>query len=316
MIETSTTKYKFDGVTNIVTQYDFVNLSDGEQLSRIPVAGAAVTPDNVLINVPGGKFVRSVWAMRFKFGGYQQIEIQLGPEKETEFRTLLNAPMNVMLDERNIVQGFPGILPDWIRFIQWNKKRQDWGLWDITDDDKFGDIIEHDWETHTVIFRRLAGMPTADHIAKAKAAGIMLDDFSIHSVFPRAYLNIPFDEVHSVDKAASTEDDNYVDHCFSFYPKGNLAGYDAYANWHSLMKLKTADNSVHLGKRGLGKNYIIPMQDITVFHPTTNEDGDDGQVLIPLSAGLPYKLVRDDIQVYNAPGNVGYILHIHEINTQ
>lgn len=316
MIETSTTKYKFEGVTNIVTQYDFANLSDGEQLSRIPIAGAAVTPDNVLINVPGAQFVRSAWAMRFKFGGYQQIEIQFGPNKEAEFRTLLDMPMNHLLDERNIIQGFPGILPHWVRFIQWNKKRQDWGLWDITDDDKFGDIIEHDWDTHTIIFRRLAGMPTADHIAKAKAAKVMLDDFSIHCVFPRAYLNVPFDEVHAVDKAASTEDDDYVDHCFSFYPKGNLQGYDAYANWHSLMKLKTADNSVHLGKRGRGKNYIIPMQDIIVFHPATNEDGDDGQVLIPLSAGLPYKLVRNDIQVLNRAGNVGYILHIHEINTQ
>ncbi len=153
-------------------------------------------------------------------------------------------------------------------------------------------------------------------IAKAKAAKVMLDDFSIHCVFPRAYLNVPFDEVHAVDKAASTEDDDYVDHCFSFYPKGNLQGYDAYANWHSLMKLKTADNSVHLGKRGRGKNYIIPMQDIIVFHPATNEDGDDGQVLIPLSAGLPYKLVRNDIQVLNRAGNVGFIIHVHQINTQ
>lgn len=314
MIKAKANKYKFEGFTNVVTQYEFENLSDGDQLSRMPIAGAAVTDDNVLINVPGGQFVRSAWAMRFKFGGHQQIEVQFGPEQEAEFRTLLDMPMKNMLDDRNIIQGFPGILPGWVRFIQWNKKRQDWGLWDITDDDKFGDIIEHDWETHTVIFRRLAGMPTADHIAKAKAAGVMHDDFSIHCVFPRAYLNQPFDEVHLADKAASTENDNYVDHCASFYPKGNLQGYDAYANWHSLMKVKTANNAVHLGKRGMGKNYIIPMQDISVWHPTTNEDGDDGQKIILLKAGLPYKLVRNDIQVTDLAE--GYILHIHEINTQ
>ena len=309
-IQTKTDKYKTKGFTNIVTHLQFWNGEVDSILSKQPIPQLKVTKDNVCKDA-GPMFYKSMWAQTFRTGGITEKNIIFGPERITEFRALRDTPLIKLLDDTTIIQGFPGIFNNWIRFTTWNEKRQDWGVWDLDENDTFGDILGTG-DNYSFRVRQNNEPPTADHIAKAIEAGIMWGDYSLHGVFPRAGQSQPYMETHIAKHArAGSGENKYYHHCLSFYPPNGGTGFGAYENWHSLMKVKTADNGVLLGKRGGGKNYIIAMTPIDVMYP---KEGTDGYVRKTLEAGLPYKLVHDGVQVCD--DQKGYIMHVHEINTQ
>ena len=193
------------------------------------------------------------------------------------------------------INGFPGMLSDWGRFTIWNKKRNDWGMWDIGPNDKLGDILETG-DNYSVIVRTLCETPTADHIAAAKACGVMDSLNGVHGVFNKGMADSPLIQKHVNPQHTI---------CFSYYPPSGH-GYGAYGNWHAFMRVKPAGESMAIGKRGTGVNYIIP---ITQAHCNIENKGHK-----LLEKGVPYTLTSNNIEL--KPSDYSLILHIHEINTQ
>lgn len=248
-------------------------------------------------------FAKSAWYRRIQAGGTHVLHIPFGPERKYDFQKLYNTPMSDILQGGTAVNGFPGIMNNWSRFVFWNKKRNDYGIWDVGPDDKFGDIFESDNYTFTI--RSLTTQPTEDHIAKARSANIIDDNNCVHGFFQKAMVNSPLEII-------STNPNR--DFCISFYPVDG-EGYNALGNWHSFIKVKRADQNLQIARRGIGRNFMIPLQDIsgTVHNKYDGAHGAQTGTYL-FEAGKIYTLSNNTIEL--EPAATGLVLQIHQINTQ
>ena len=281
-------KYKSKGVQSIVEIY---HEDSGSRDLLIP--GPVVNNKSQVAQYDN--LSKTTWFRRFNVGGTLQTKVPFGPERKNDFDKLLNMKMSDWLVGGLAIQGFPGLLVNWGRFSTWNKKRNDWGIWDIGPNDRFGDIIETG-DNYSIIIKSLCDEPSADHIAAAKACGVMDSLNCIHGVFPKALINSPLIQTQVNPRAAV---------CFSFYPY-DRNGYSAYGNWHSFMRVKPQGTPMVIGKRGAKKNIIVPITEINAKVENLGYK--------VLERGVPYTLSDNSIEL--DPNEYGQILHIHEINTQ
>lgn len=281
-------KYKLKGIQSIVEIY---HEDSGTRDLLIP--GPVVNNKSQVAQYDN--LSKTTWFRRFNVGGTLQTKVPFGPERKNDFDKMLNMKMSDWLVGGQAIQGFPGLLAGWGRFSTWNKKRNDWGIWDIGPNDKFGDIIETG-DDYSIIIKSLCDTPSADHIAAAKACGVMDNLNCIHGVFPKALINSPL---------IQTQVNPRTTICFSFYPT-DRNGYSAYGNWHSLMRVKPAGENMVIGKRGTRKNIIVPILDIDAKIENVGYK--------TLERGIPYTLSDNNIELDRDAE--GQILHLHEINTQ
>jgi len=281
-------RYKYKGITSIVETYN------GDEGSRdLTIPGPVIGDDNRVGNHE--LFAKNAWNARFQIGGTNEARLVFGPERKYDYEKLINTNMSDLLVGGIAIQGYPGLLANWGRFTLWNKKRNAFGILEVGPDDKFGDIFELE-DNYTIKFRKLTGFPDADHVAKAKAAGVIEADNTINGVFPKTMVTSPFIQTHNNPTQSI---------CFSYYPPSRH-GYNAYQHWNASMHVKLAGEEKVISSKGLGVNYLIPIVEI--------EANIENVGLKTLEAGVPYTMTSNKIQL--ASNQDSYLLHIHEINTQ
>lgn len=247
--------------------------------------------------------VKTPWNFEFYCGGTATREFLYGENQQTKLRNFINTDVKFLsLDESrygNIGKGAGYQMTNWLRFISHNKLTGEQGWYNIPNGATYADVL-YETKSTSWVNKTYHTVPSDSKIEEMKTAGIVSEDYCIHEVFPKAKSTLPSERIFT-----PTESDAAII-CSTFaYQRTNKRDFNEYANWHSCMWVKRANHDMMIHRKGSGRNYIVPLKNITVLTSDRRER--------KLDVGRPITLESDVLFVKKEDS--GFILHVHQINT-
>lgn len=288
----------------IYKAHSFSNLvkivSEVDDYTDVKTVGAFIT-DGTRVN-DRSEIVKTPWMSEFFSNGYNTREAIFGEEKLSQFKAFLNTKAKDFNLKENQVGAIAKIgyqMNNFMRATVHNNITGEQGWYNIPDNATIADLS---FETgdHSITTKRYWDIPSQSKIEALQAAGIIDQDYTIHGVFPKVKFALPtIRKYYPGDIGAEI--------CCTFaYNRSTTKDYNAYKDWHSIAWVKRPDEELTINRRGNGRNYIMPLTDINV---RTLE----GRA-VPLSAGRPAALESERLIIRKEDS--GYIIHLHQINTQ
>lgn len=265
----------------------------------------AVWNKNIAVNnrADSKEVVKTPWNMEFLSGGTATREFFYGETQHTQLRNFINTDVKFFsLDESqhgNIGGGVGYQASNWIRFISHNKLTGEQGLYNIPNGATYADIL-YETKSTSWVNKTYHTVPSDSKIEEMKTAGIVSEDYCIHTVFPKVKSTLPSERIFT-----PTESEAAII-CSTFaYQRTNTRDLNEYARWHSCMWIKRANHDMMIYRKGSGRNYLVALKDITVLTPDRRQR--------VLEMGRPISLESEHLIVKKEDS--GFILHVHQINT-
>lgn len=265
----------------------------------------AVWNKNIAVNnrADSKEVVKTPWNMEFLSGGTATREFFYGETQHTQLRNFINTDVKFFsLDESqhgNIGGGVGYQASNWIRFISHNKLTGEQGLYNIPNGATYADIL-YETKSTSWVNKTYHTVPSDSKIEEMKTAGIVSEDYCIHTVFPKVKSTLPSERIFT-----PTESEAAII-CSTFaYQRTNTRDLNEYARWHSCMWVKRANHDMMIYRKGSGRNYLVALKDITVLTPDRRQR--------VLEMGRPISLESEHLIVKKEDS--GFILHVHQINT-
>tara|TARA_Y100001972_G_scaffold85873_1_gene105057 strand:- start:724 stop:1605 length:882 start_codon:yes stop_codon:yes gene_type:complete len=289
----STRLFKAHNFANRVISYQ------NEESASIEVPGAYY--DDAL-SVNNTKGVKTGWNMEFFNNGIVDREFIYGKGKRTEFRNILNKPVKEVLCQENHYGGIGQqgyLLNDFQRMTLYNKLTDDYGWYNLGDA-LFGDVVYSKTDISFTL-RSNFNIPSDDKITALKNEGIIDKDLTVHGVFPKFKSPVPHIRTYKPDNQQGSQI------CSSFwYRRAMITDFNAYQDWHNLIWIKKPGEDLHINRRGGGRNFLVPFRNMNFMEP-------DNRRNVPVQVGQPIALESSLINVRKE--DYGFILHVHQINT-
>ncbi len=296
--------YKVSNFTNSIIG---AKLTDEEVAANESIKNFAPGADfneGLRLRGDSNEFVKTPWNMEFMSNGTSTRKFIYGPTQRTELRNFVRKEvLRFGLEEiqhGNIGNGLGYGMSNWLRFISHNSLTGEQGWYNIPKGAIYDDVL---YETTNTDFtnKTYYDIPNQTKLDEMIAAGIMSDDYVIHEVFPKYKHTKPSERIYTPGMTTG----HII--CASFaYQRDLTKDINMYSNWHSAMHVKRTDQPKQINRAGSGRNYLVSLADIKVMTPERRLK------LLPI--GRPIALESDHVVVN--PGDKGFILHIHEINTE
>lgn len=265
----------------------------------------AVWSENIAVNNRANlQQVKTPWMFEFYSGGTATREFFYGEHQHTQLRNFINTDIKFLsLDETqhgNIGKGAGYQMTNWLRFVLHNKLTGEQGWYNIPNGATYGDVL-YETKSTSWVNKTYYTVPSDSKIEEMKAAGIVSEDYCIHEVFPKAKSILPSERTFT-----PTESESAII-CSTFaYQRTSTKDLNEYSRWHSCMWVKRANHDMMIYRKGSGRNYIVALKDITVLTPDRRER--------VLHIGRPISLESEHLILKKEDS--GFILHVHQINTQ
>lgn len=254
------------------------------------------------LSVNNSKAVKTGWNMEFFNNGIVDREFVYGKSQRTELRNILNQKVSdVMLDES--IKGSVGqhgtLINDFQRMTLYNKLTDDYGWYDMGDA-LIGDVVYAKSDV-SYTMRSNFNMPSNDKIAALQTAGIIDQDLTVHGVFPKFKSAQPNITTWTPTSGKGSQI------CSAFwYRREKITDFNAYQSWHNFIWIKKPGEDLNINRRGEGRNFLVPFTSMNFLEPNARKN-------IVVDTGRPIALESERINVRKEDS--GFILHVHQINT-